>query len=292
MPPSIIVKSPGLIQWVERTECVHLARQVEACQSLLPRESFAALTVAGGTVAVTAARFGSKLNNVVGIGTTQSASHADMQNIEERFSRIGLPTIVDLCPHADKTTLDVLTSRRYHPYAFLNVYTRSLEDIDANDPLETLIVEHQGVCGAILCRVQAHEEDAFVQSSVDGFGAYRSTETLETLARISTRRLDTLLYAVKVDDQVASTAATALIDTQYGRAAWLYLGSTIPKYRRRGFHHALGRTRLLDARKNGCDIAFVVAGRGTASARNAERLGFSVAYTKTLFCKDQEHGRY
>jgi GNAT superfamily N-acetyltransferase len=56
--------------------------------------------------------------------------------------------------------------------------------------------------------------------------------------------------------------------------------ATVPELRRRGLQAALMHARMKYAADHGCDLAMMVAEAGSNSQRNAERQGFTVAYTR------------
>ncbi len=60
---------------------------------------------------------------------------------------------------------------------------------------------------------------------------------------------------------------------------------TLAEYRGRGLQTALLRARMAAAVEAGCEFAAVVTQGGTTSQRNAERLGFRVAYSKVTVIK-------
>jgi len=60
---------------------------------------------------------------------------------------------------------------------------------------------------------------------------------------------------------------------------------TLAGFRGRGLQTALLRARMAAAVTAGCDYAVVVTQGGTTSQRNAERLGFRVAYSKVTVIK-------
>jgi ribosomal protein S18 acetylase RimI-like enzyme len=60
---------------------------------------------------------------------------------------------------------------------------------------------------------------------------------------------------------------------------------TLAEYRARGLQTALLRARMHAAQQAGCEYAVVVTQGGTTSQRNAERLGFRVAYSKVTVIK-------
>jgi ribosomal protein S18 acetylase RimI-like enzyme len=60
---------------------------------------------------------------------------------------------------------------------------------------------------------------------------------------------------------------------------------TLAEFRGRGLQTALLRARMAAAVEAGCEYAVVVTQGGTISQRNAERLGFRVAYSKVTVIK-------
>ncbi|KAI5460554.1 hypothetical protein BGZ63DRAFT_425060 [Mariannaea sp. PMI_226] len=277
----------SLTQCLERADCIHVARHTESSQSIFPSEKFTTLTIAGATVSVTNPDLGYKLNFVAGLGTTSSAGESDLEKIELAHSRVGISTMIELCPYADKKTLTALALRGFNAVGFLIEYIRPLTDISVNDTIETRLSETHSHTSISISRVQVREHETFVQHSVEGFcDTGRSPLILDVLARVATLRADSLLYFAKIHEEIGATGALAVIETPYGRIGYLYHGSTVPRFRKRGLHRALDWARLLDARQRGCDLALVQAQTGSSSGRNAERLGFRLAYTKTLFCKE------
>jgi ribosomal protein S18 acetylase RimI-like enzyme len=63
---------------------------------------------------------------------------------------------------------------------------------------------------------------------------------------------------------------------------------TVAEFRGRGLQTALLRARMAAAVEAGCEYAVVVTQGGTTSQRNAERLGFRVAYSKVTVIKQVE----
>ena len=111
---------------------------------------------------------------------------------------------------------------------------------------------------------------------------------LETLARIALSRADTTIYLALVEGKIAGSGALAQIETLQGSVAHLYIDSTLPAYRGRGIQRALLQARLSDARRAGIELAHVGVTPGSVSARNIERTGFSLAYAKARFSKNQQ----
>jgi hypothetical protein len=72
----------------------------------------------------------------------------------------------------------------------------------------------------------------------------------------------------------------------HGEVAMLAGASTLPAYRNRGIQSNLAQVRLHHAATVGCKLATMGAVPGTSSHRNAERLGFRVAYSKLVLVRE------
>ena len=66
----------------------------------------------------------------------------------------------------------------------------------------------------------------------------------------------------------------------------LFGAGTLPDFRARGIQTALLGLRMKLAAQAGCELAVIVTQGGTTSQRNAERLGFRVAYSKATLVKN------
>jgi len=77
----------------------------------------------------------------------------------------------------------------------------------------------------------------------------------------------------------------AVVHTHDG-VAMLNGAATLQPFRGRGVHTALHHARLSFAVAAGCELARVVTQPGSASQRNAERQGFSVAYTRVAMVRE------
>ncbi|MFC4278217.1 GNAT family N-acetyltransferase [Achromobacter aloeverae] len=264
---------------LEFTEATHLGRQVAAFRTLTKREDVSALSVCGGIAAFTDSTFGRKLNHVTGLGMGVTVSEEAISQLEARYSARALDVEVDLCPHADPSALAVLSARGYVVNAFSNTYVHDLlgDDLEAPPPAGIEIVADRSVV-----------ESIFVSHSVAAFEAQaqsRPRALLETLALIAAARTDTTLYAATLDGRPAGTAGMSIVASAMGKIAHLYIAGTHPSYRGRGVQRALIHARLSAARQAGCTMASITARPRNASARNTERAGFRLAYTKATFMK-------
>ncbi|MFZ0804581.1 MAG: GNAT family N-acetyltransferase, partial [Candidatus Sulfotelmatobacter sp.] len=90
-------------------------------------------------------------------------------------------------------------------------------------------------------------------------------------------------FVASVEDQPVA-CGTGLILEEHKVVALCGAG-TLAAYRGRGFQTALLRRRMQTAANAGCEYAVIVTNGGTTSQRNAERLGFRVAYSKVTAIK-------
>ena len=95
-----------------------------------------------------------------------------------------------------------------------------------------------------------------------------------------------LAFAALVDGKLLA-CGTGLVIPQH-RVFALCGAGTLAGYRARGLQTALLRARMAAAVEAGCEYAVVVTQGGTTSQRNAERLGFRVAYSKVTVIRNLE----
>jgi hypothetical protein len=95
-----------------------------------------------------------------------------------------------------------------------------------------------------------------------------------------------LPFAASVDGTLGA-CGTGLVIPERGVFAVCGAG-TLAEFRGRGLQTAQLRARMAAAVEAGCENAAVVTQGGTTSQRNAERLGFGVAYSKVTVVKQLE----
>jgi GNAT superfamily N-acetyltransferase len=235
------------------------------------------VALGGGVAAITLPLFGRKLNHVTGAAMAGPLEEGALRAVEEEFAALGVSTEIDLCPYADASALSLLAARGYRVNAFANMYWLPLSEQPAAIELTD---------GVAVRQVQAPEHAAFVEWSAAGFGAQpkpRPRELRTALAQSATLRSDTSLWVAEYHGCVAGSAALSLLETDRGRIAHLFLASTLPDFRGRGVQAALLHARGRVAQERGAACASITARPDTSSARNAERAGYRLAYTKPTF---------
>lgn len=271
----MILTSPEVAATLEAAEAWHLRVQAETWRALGAADAHA-VEIGGGVAAFTERLFGRKLNHVTGLGMAGAVDEHALVRLEAAYAERGLGVEIDLCPHADARVTALLGRRGYAVNAFSNTYARTLVD-----------VAERAAPGIEILR----REDAkamFVEASVDGFSLQaqqRPRELLAALARIAHAREDTSLFVARIDGRVAGSAGLSVMETSRGRVGELYIASTLPAFRGRGVQTALLQARLGAARDAGCALVFVGARPANTSARNVERAGFGLAFTKATFAR-------
>jgi GNAT superfamily N-acetyltransferase len=279
MVAAMLFTALSTAQRIEKADIVHLTQQAKTCAGLFPdNKNIATQAVGGGVAAFTLPIFGRKLNHVVGFGMNEPVSRSDLLAVEALYSSLELATEIDLCPYSHSTALQALAEGGYSVNDFVNVYAREITDADLHAG-----EEYEGIT---ISRLAPDKTEEFVRCSAEGFlSGGRPRILLETLALIAAMRPDTRLYIALIDGRIAGSAGLALTETSQGGVAHLYIDSTMPEYRGQGVQAALTRARLSDAKREGFDFAALQARQGNGIARNAERAGFSLAYSKPTFSK-------
>lgn len=271
----MMLTSPDVAAALEAAETWHLRVQVETWRALGADMAHVA-GIGGGVAAFTEPRFGRKLNHVTGLGMSGPVDEEALARLESAYAERGLGVEIDLCPHADASVTALLGRRGYAVNAFSNTYARTLADVPERVAPGIEIL--QGDAARAL----------FVDASIDGFSLQaqrRPRELLAALARIAHAREDTSMFVARIDGRVAGSAGLSVMDTPRGRIGELYIASTLPAFRGRGVQTALLRARLVAAREAGCVLVFVGARPANTSARNVERAGFGLAFTKATFAR-------
>ncbi len=248
------------LEWAEAQGTADCARHVAA------HEPGAGVEEIGGGWAISVGT-GSPLNKATGLGLHGPVMAAELDRVEEFLRPRGGRVVIDLCPIADQSLIDLLQARGYTAAEFENVlvlamnaglppedgYGRDVEVRPARaDEAELWArIVGQGFSG------DQPVSDEMVRFGLSFFGAGRAQP-----------------YLAFVDGRPAAGGGMGVRDGLVS----LFGAATLPEFRKRGVQTAMIRCRLGAAR--GCDLARTCTRPGTTSQRNAERLGFRVMYTK------------
>ena len=217
---------------------------------------------------------GSPVGRAVGLGLDRPFTEADLDHVEAFYRSHRAPAQVDLCPMHEPAVFEVFKHRGYAIAELNNVLYRKL---DANETfpappagceIRRARLEEAGTTGAIV------ESAFFPDGAPEAFGG---------LITPFYQMEGAVAFVASVDGKLVA-CGTGLIIPEHTMFALCGAG-TLADYRGRGLQTALLRARIAAAAKAGCEYAVVVTQGGTTSQRNAERLGFRVAYSKVTVIK-------
>jgi GNAT superfamily N-acetyltransferase len=245
----------------------------ESVARLHPEIGAAHMEFAGGTAAL--AGKDTPLSQVMGAGLSGLVSDDEIDAMETFYCERGAPPRIELSPFADLSLVNGLMRRGYTVNYFKNILVRTLREgeILGETPKSIRIAEvgdsNRDLCASLLA--QAFSDGAEpLDLRVDLFQTLLRTGATAFLAECD-----------------GEAAGAALMDVHGGLAA-TFASAVLPQFRKRGVHTALIRARLQSAVERGCDLAKINMLPGAQSQRNAERLGFRVAYTRVSFHKHQD----
>ncbi len=267
----MIYLDKSLSQKLERTEARANADFVETRARLEPASGANWIDVAG-----TYAMFDgveSPCTQTFGLGLFGEIGNAELETLESFFIERSAPVFHEVSSMTDPALMALLNERGYKPIELTSVMVRELEH-GVPDPgarnlspgLKTRIIE---------------EDEAELWAATSAAGWATEMEGLADFmlgfGRISARCQGAHPFLAELDGQAVSTGMLFIYDD----VCMLAGASTIPEGRNKGAQNALLAARLAFAAERGCSLAIMGAAPGSQSQRNAQKNGFSVAYTRT-----------
>ncbi len=261
-----------------------LARRLESCEEM-PQVLYARIfqktrpdigaaeeKICGGHMIF--AGLGSPIGRATGCGLDRPLTAGDLDSIEQFYRTRKAPSQVDLTPLHSPEVFEVVRQRGYAIAELNNVLYRKL------DPREKFAEPPPG------CEIRRSHPD---EAEITGFIVERAffpdgaPEAFRGLISPLYQMEGGLAFVASVDGKPVA-CGTGLVIRNHGIFALCGAG-THAEYRGRGLQTALLRARMTAAVQAGCEYAAVVTQAGTISQRNAERLGFRVAYSKVTVIK-------
>ena len=256
-----------LARRLERAEGSACASFIDARARIMPDSGAAWIDIGGAWAMFDGVD--SPSTQSFGLGLFEPATHASLAALEQFFRDRGSLPFHEVSPLAGNEVALLLNARGYEPYEFTSVMCLPLtagawDAGKANRDFDVRVVHQQ-------------DADAWIATSVRGWS--ESTEhagMLHDLARIGLDREDATSFWAEQDGKPIATAALSF----HKGVALMAGASTVPEARGQGAQRALLNARLAHAAEIGCDLAMMGAEPGSASQRNAERVGFRIAYTR------------
>ena len=207
----------------------------------------------------------SPLTQVRGAGASGPIADSEVDEMEKFFEARMAPVTIGLTPFADDALLTHLARRGYEFGAFENTLVRKVGPEDLLDDPDVNVAGD----GEEWSRLMA--EAFFGEVTAMGVHLGRTLYALPSCRSLIVRG-------------GAEPAAGAQLDIRDGVGV-MQCDGTLVRFRGEGLQTKLIRARLSLAASVGCDIVTADTTPGSQSQRNYERLGFRVAYTKTMLLK-------
>ena len=260
------------------------ARRLESCEEM-PQVLYARIfkntrpeigaaedEICGGHMVF--AGLGSPIGRATGAGLDRPLTAEDADRIEQFYRERSAPSQVDLTPLHRPEVFEMFKERGYAIAELNNVLYRRL------DPKEKFPAPPDGCEIRRSPMEEAEVAGGIVESAFFPDGAPEAFRGLIT----PLYQMETALAFVATVEGKPLACGTGLVIREHNVFALCGAG-TLAEFRGRGLQTALLRTRMAAAANAGCEYAVVVTQGGTTSQRNAERLGFRVAYSKVTVIK-------
>jgi hypothetical protein len=206
-----------------------------------------------------------------GLGLFEDSSVEHLIEIECFFADNNAPVFHEVSPMADPRLIPLLNDRGYHPIELSSVMYQELDSsdvaaADADPKIRSRVI-------------RSDEVDLWAKTSADGWATEHPglADFMFDFGRISAQCSGAHPYLAEIDGKPIATGMMFVHDS----VALLAGASTIPEGRNKGAQNALFRGRLGHAAELGCKMALMAAAPGSQSQRNAQKNGFSIAYTRT-----------
>jgi GNAT superfamily N-acetyltransferase len=262
----------ALARRLESAEEMPQVYHAQWCEKSQPKVGAAVEKISGGHMIF--AGLGSPIGRAVGMGFAAPVTADEMDQLEHFYFSRNAPAQTDYCPLSDPSLLELAKQRGYGIAELNNVLARKL------DRAETF----PAPSGFTIRAGKPEEAMAFasiVRRSFfpDGGEPAGFDEMLSPLFAYP----GSLTFVAEMDGHLVATGG-GLIIPEHGIVG-LYGAGTLKEYRGRGIQTAMLQRRIQVAAEAGCEYAVIVTLGGTTSMRNAERMGFRVAYSKATLIK-------
>jgi ribosomal protein S18 acetylase RimI-like enzyme len=281
----MLIATSSLAARLERAECAMAVALGELARA---RTADTLIAPVGGAAAVYGGP-GEPFNKLAGLGFAP-LDDAVLAEVEQEFDRRQAPLQVEFAVLADHEIANRLAKRGYHLVNFENVLgielTRAAVDRAASE------YEEHAAHGITVRRTAPAEAPLWIDAVWSGFAhadVFDGPPSHETYAREALERVykdfalvpGLVSYLALRDQAIAGGGSLRIIDG----LAQLCGAATLPDHRRRGVQSALLRARLVDASREGCDLAVVTTQPASKSQENVQRAGFSLLYARAIMVR-------
>lgn len=209
-----------------------------------------------------------------GLGLFEPVTGAILDEMEDFFASRGSPVFHEMSPLAGVDAFRLLSERGYHAVDLTTVLVRSTAS-----PIEVADSKPSDVTVRL---ARLDEMELWIDVAQRGWGD--GPEVAEHTRNSATSAFlggEARSYFAEKQGVFIGTAALGI---QHG-VSLMAGASVVPEHRGHGAQRAMMIARLRDAAACGADIAMMGALPGSISQTNAEKMGFSVAYTRVKWAK-------
>jgi GNAT superfamily N-acetyltransferase len=271
----------ALARRLERTEASANAAFAEARARHVPVSGACWREVAGAYAIFDG--LGSPLTQTFGLGIFAEPADDDLAEIERFFAERGSSTHHEVSPLAGVELAGRLAARGYRPIEMTSVMHRPVQPAAAPAPGDARAPDDARASDVVARAIAPGEEALYGETASRGWSASDDLAAfIREFAAIGASSRGSRAFLAELDGK--AIAAGSLI--VYDGVALFAGASTVPEWRGRGAQAALLAARMDAAAHAGCDLAMMCAAPGSASQRNAERLGFRIAYTRMKWARE------
>jgi len=236
------------------------------------------ISFAGGMVGRGEA--GSWFNGARGVGMSGPVSREEVRGFIHYLESAGIEPRIDLCPFVDATLIEAVKVERFSLHNFEAVFFRPLV---AGERVESPFSAPPGLRIVTVDPNNDAEVEDFARTALQGF-LPDHTDPPESFVRSSmrvARHPRTVALRAMIGDECVGAGAME-ID---GELAALFGVSVRRPHRGKGVQLAMLAWRLKEAARRGATVATIGSRPGVATERNAQRMGFAMAYNKVTLVR-------
>ncbi|MFH0882839.1 MAG: GNAT family N-acetyltransferase [bacterium] len=267
-------ESPGdLAVFIERTSAEIAADYAKAPANFLKNSSPPEMIELrdGGRIVLHSAM--PAWSKVIGWGLSGPVSEEEIAEVELQFMDRGFTPRAWLTPFHNREFARNLGRRGWHIADWQQMMGRPLTPDDA---------AWQAPPGIEIR--EAEDPDEWARLITEGFGdELGHTPSQEYIIHRGFAELPYVRCYTAFHEGKRAGAASLMLRKGFVN---IIAASVLPEFRRRGVHHALISHRLKVAAGEGETLATYSCDPGSASQRNAERMGFSVLYSRATMAKE------
>lgn len=220
----------------------------------------------------------SPVGRTIGFGFRAPAGAADIDAVEQFYAAHGVPAQFDVTPLQHESLTALLHERGYSMSELNNVMARQI------GPGERWVEEVEGI---EFLDCSAEQAALWTDTMLHGFFPEGDIPPGWDKLLMPMALVPNSLPVIAWADGMPVAAAGGLLCREW---QLMMLGgtATLKEHRGRGIQTAAIGRRLARGVREGCNLAVVVTRGGTTSQRNAERMGFTLAYSKATLVQPKK----